>query len=877
MRNQTSRIGYEPESARSNSETEIDHACVTEEIQPHLAVVAHRLVHQSGDEGGLSSEAASADHVAGIASRIEAPLWQAFAGFGIELCPSSIPPPNIMAQQFEALQLLLSLPGELDWSAQLRFVAVPLTAGGILQPRANCKPNLRLSLLLTCRGATRGTAVGRVRDAAGAVRNIGQFLASSTYVHPFTSMEDLRSEVRFFRPREVVELTRNVVEVGDEQNRFDLPSLCPLSPGYGHWLLAQLQDAASSLRRSFAWIVTLQPAVDLARSRDFLDAQLHEEGSKYPWATGHAETGRVSVIDDAAQSARACAILSRHLAGLAGQCGRVQAFLCTDGTSIPGALIAASLTETTATSDGTVTSLTWSRPVHPRELATARRAISDARIVDWQGIHYQVRYRGMNDGRRMASLLDLAHLAPTTQIVALFHLPVIAWRGMLTEESSHSVEAWLPAAPVTRSGSIILGDNVSGTRRQPIAISMDGRRRHVYISGQTGVGKTTLMINLINEDLVAGRGLAVIDPDGQLVEQILALVPADRAGDVVLFDPFDVDRPVGFNFLENSSEDERYLVAEAFIDLLYKLFDPHHTGIVGPRLEHAVRNALLTAMSMPGSTLLEVVRILTDRDYVEVVLQYVEDPIVRSYWTNQVANTSDFHRSEVLDYIASKFSMFVTNRTLRNIIGQPTSSFSLRTIMDREQILLVSLAQGRLGEHLSKFLGMILLPKILSAALSRVDTPEAERPDFSLYVDEFQTYASPAFVDMLSRGRKYRLACVCAHQHVGQLSTELREAIFGNVGTLIAMRSGVHDAPLLTAAMQPSVFSPVDYIQLPNFKGIAQVLDRNARTPAFTLATRPAPHGFGPDWVSTVRELSRATYGRARSSVERDIELRVAT
>lgn len=521
--------------------------------------------------------------------------------------------------------------------------------------------------------------------------------------------------------------------------------------------------------------------------------------------------------------------------------------------------------------------MTWMRPVHPKELAAAKEAITEARVCDWQALHDITRFRSANESRLAQSELGLNHIAPALQVFALFHFPVVVGRGLREAEVSPTSEAWLSAPPSSEPDAIALGDNVSGSRSQPIRISMDGRRRHIYISGQTGVGKTTTMINLIHQDLAAGRGLAVIDPDGQLVDQILALVPGSRAQDVVLFDPFDVDRPIGFNFLQSASQDERDLVTEAFIWLLYQLFDPRHVGIVGPRLEHAVRNAFLTAMSLPESTLLEVVRILTDRNFAARAVQHVEDPVVRSYWTDQVAQTSDFHRSEVLDYIASKFSLFVTNRTLRNIIAQPTSSFSLREIMDQRQILLVNLAQGRLGDHLSKFLGMTLLPKILSAAFSRVDTPEADREDFTLYVDEFQTYASPAFVDMLSRGRKYRLSLVMAHQHVGQLSEELRDAVFGNVGTLIAMRSGVHDAHLLTAAMQPSRFGPSDYIELPNFTAIAQVLSDGARTPAFTLATRSAPDGRGTKWTQQLREVSRETYGRDRKAVELDIERRLAT
>jgi hypothetical protein len=302
--------------------------------------------------------------------------------------------------------------------------------------------------------------------------------------------------------------------------------------------------------------------------------------------------------------------------------------------------------------------------------------------------------------------------------------------------------------------------------------------------------------------------------------------------------------------------------------LLYQLFDPQRTGIIGPRFEHAARNALLTAMASQGTTLVEVVRVLTDPGFARALLPNVRDPMVRRYWTDQIASTSDFHRSEVLDYIVSKFSPFVHNPLVRNIIGQSESTFSLRQIMDEGKILLVNLAQGRLGQKLSTFLGMVLVPRLLFAAMSRMDMPEHERRDFGVFVDEFQQYATPAFVDVLSGARKYRLNLVMANQHAGQLHEDIRQAIFGNVGTLIAMRAGIQDAVLLAAAMRPSEFEVADYIGLTNFRAIAQVLVNGRRTPCFTLATRSAPASQGTAWAEMVRTQSRQRYGRPRAVVE---------
>jgi hypothetical protein len=249
----------------------------------------------------------------------------------------------------------------------------------------------------------------------------------------------------------------------------------------------------------------------------------------------------------------------------------------------------------------------------------------------------------------------------------------------------------------------------------------------------------------------------------------------------------------------------------------------------------------------------------------------VTDPVVRRYWTDQIANTSDFHKSEVLDYVVSKFSNFVTNRLVRNIVGQSESTFDLRAIMDEGKILLVNLAQGKLGQKLSAFLGSVIVPRILMAALSRVDLPEEARRPFALYVDEFQAYATPAFVDIVSGARKYGLTITMAHQHVAQLPGEVREAILGNVGTQLAMRVGVHDAALLAASMQPSAFGVEDYVELPNFRAVARVLADGRHRPCFTLATRPMPPTRGQEWAEAVRERSRRRYGRAREVVEREI------
>src|SRR3989337_3300579 len=262
---------------------------------------------------------------------------------------------------------------------------------------------------------------------------------------------------------------------------------------------------------------------------------------------------------------------------------------------------------------------------------------------------------------------------------------------------------------------------------------------------------------MVLQDIKAGHGVAFIDPHGDAAEDILNQIPPERAEDVIYFNPADTERPIGMNMLEAETEQEKHFVATYIVGLMYKLYDPHKTGIIGPRFEHAVRNAMLTVMSEPGNTFVEVVRVLTDAKFVQELLPKVEDPVVRRYWTDQIAQTADFHKSEVLDYIVSKFGRFVTDKMMRNIIGQSASAFNFRNVMDEGKILLINLAKGKIGEENSNFLGLILVPKILAAAMSRVDTQEEERRDFFLYVDEFQNFATETFADILAEARKFRL------------------------------------------------------------------------------------------------------------------------
>jgi len=407
----------------------------------------------------------------------------------------------------------------------------------------------------------------------------------------------------------------------------------------------------------------------------------------------------------------------------------------------------------------------------------------------------------------------------------------------------------------------------------------------MYIIGKTGVGKSELLKEMIKQDINAGRGVCVIDPHGDLIEDTLRYVPPERAEDVILFDPSETDRPMGLNLLEAKTEEQKHFITGAIINLMYKLYDPQRTGIIGPRFEHAVRNAMLTIMCEEGSTFIEIVRVMTDQKFVQELLPKVQDPIVRRYWTDQIAQTSDFHKSEVLDYIVSKFGRFVTNKMMRNIIGQSKSSFDFRDVMDNGKILLINLSKGKLGEENSTFLGLLIIPKILAAAMSRVDTPEEDRRDFFLYVDEFQNFLTDGIVTILSEARKYKLALTIGHQFLGQLTreggnTKIKDAVFGNVGNKAIMRIGEEDAPFLGKVVGDDLVDPKDLQQIENYSFYLKMLTDGKPTPAFSCRSfyGDSPYDMigkpNPEIAEVARQISRLKYGRDRNIIENEIKLR---
>ena len=462
----------------------------------------------------------------------------------------------------------------------------------------------------------------------------------------------------------------------------------------------------------------------------------------------------------------------------------------------------------------------------------------------------------------------------TEELATLFHFP----NRQITTPHIHWLHSKTAPAPaeIPEEG-LYLGKSVYRGVERKICMGDDDRRRHMFIIGATGVGKTELMKRMIMQDINAGHGICFMDPHGDAVEDILKMIPPERAEDVIYFRPSDTERPMGLNLMEAQTEDQKHFVASAIINMMYKLFDPYKTGIVGPRFEHAVRNAMLTIMSEQGTTFVELMRVLTDARYVQELLPKVTDPIIRRYWTDQIAQTSDFHKSEVLDYITSKFGRFVTNKMIRNIIGQSQSSFSFRDVMDNGKILLINLAKGELGEENSNFLGLILVPRILMAAMSRSDTPEDQRRDFYLYVDEFQNFATPDFAVILSEARKYKLNLTVANQFIGQMEEEVKNAVFGNVGTKISFRVGVTDANYLQHEFSPT-FAEDDLLIVERFHAyVKTIVNSQPQTPFsidIDLDFTKINAMKNERTAEIIKEMSRLKHGRDVRLVDAEITRR---
>ncbi len=465
----------------------------------------------------------------------------------------------------------------------------------------------------------------------------------------------------------------------------------------------------------------------------------------------------------------------------------------------------------------------------------------------------------------------------TAELATLYHFP----NGHINTPHIH----WLTSKRAPASGeiptkpdkgSVYLGVNNYRGIKRPIHMYLKDRRRHFYYVGKTGAGKTVMLQHMILQDIRNGQGLAFLDPHGDAVEWLLERIPPERVEDVIYFNPADTERPIGLNIMEWYTETDKHIVVNGFLGLLNKLFDPHNQGITGPRFEQAVRNAMLTVMSKKGTGLLEVMLVLQNDQYAKQYFPFLKDEIVKRYWTEQIANTQEFHKSEVLGYIVSKFDRFITNMLMRNIIAQSKSGFDFRYAMDNRKILLINLSKGLVGEENSQFLGLLIIPKILQAAMSRADLSEDQRKDFFLYVDEFQNFATPDFAIILSEARKYRLNLIVANQYIAQMTETVRDSVFGNVGSLGSFKVGVNDAQYLENEFTP-VFTQSDIINLENLNMYIKLLSKGEYAPPFSLQLdtdlvfkTPGDKNIG----HLVKQLSRLKYGRDKRLVEAEIKAR---
>lgn len=395
-----------------------------------------------------------------------------------------------------------------------------------------------------------------------------------------------------------------------------------------------------------------------------------------------------------------------------------------------------------------------------------------------------------------------------------------------------------------------------------VMLAPDERRRHLYVIGQTGTGKSTLLLNLIRQDLAAGEGLALLDPHGDLALAALEYVPSRRTNDLVYLDPADTGRPIGFNPLAQAPEDLKPVVADGLVSAFRHVWPDSW----GPRLDYILTNAVRALLDVPGATLLMLPRLLIDDGFRSpLVMHHVRDPVVRSFWLNEYAGYGDSFRREAISPIQNKIGKALMVPSLRNMLAQPRSTITIRRLMDEGAIVICNLAKGALGESTAHLLGALLTTTIAQAALSRVDTPAAQRRPFHLYADEFQSFATESFALILSEARKYGLTLTIGHQYLDQLPDQLRAAVFGNVGSFIACRPGATDAPVL--AEQIGLGGPDGLLDLPNFAAWARLLKNGVPTSPIRLTLNEAPRSRRPN-THRLAATSRMRFGRPRSEVE---------
>lgn len=408
-------------------------------------------------------------------------------------------------------------------------------------------------------------------------------------------------------------------------------------------------------------------------------------------------------------------------------------------------------------------------------------------------------------------------------------------------------------------------------QERAFGIKKDDRRRHMYIIGKTGMGKSNLLENMAIQDIRNGEGVCVVDPHGEFADKMIKAVPTHRINDVIYFNPADSEFPIAFNILEAVDEDKKNLVASGMMGVFKKIWP----DVWSPRMEYILNNTILALLDYPGSTMLGVNRMMSDGDFRKRVYPKIKDPVVKSFWINEFDKWEDKFRKEAVAAIQNKVGQFLSSWVIRHIVGQPKSTIDMQDIMDKQKILIVNLSKGRIGEDAMRLLGGMIITKLQLAAMARVNVPEEERKDFYLFVDEFQNFATESFANILSEARKYRLDLILAHQYINQLSndqnTVVRDAIFGNVGTIISFRVGADDAEFLEKEFEP-VFMMNDLVNLEKYHVYLKLMIDGIAGDAFSATTlSPADLSDTKDNAEKVINTSRERYGKSREKVEERI------
>ena len=456
-----------------------------------------------------------------------------------------------------------------------------------------------------------------------------------------------------------------------------------------------------------------------------------------------------------------------------------------------------------------------------------------------------------------------------TELASIFHLPHetvatpnIVWSGSKKGEPP----AKLPLIENSPEGALtVLGLTNFRNTFHEFGIKGDDRRRHIYIVGKSGTGKSTLIENMAIDDVVRGKGVIVVDPHGELADKVLSCVPDERINDVIVFDPADRSYPIGFNLLEHVEDDFKGMVASGFVGIFKKIFGDSW----GPRLEHILRNTVLALLDYPDSTMLDIPRMLTDNRFRDRAVEKVTDPVIREFWINEFAQYDSKFRTEAVSPILNKVGQFLATATIRNIVGQAKSRINIREIMDQKKILIVNLSRGKIGEDNSALLGAMMITKIQLAAMSRADVTADQRPDTYLYVDEFQNFATESFASILSEARKYNLCLTMANQYVEQMTEEVRSAVFGNAGTIVSFRVGGTDADFLVKEFEP-VFESNDLVNLDKYNIYIKLLIDGISSPAFSAKTLPPVQQLTGN-VEKIIDQSHKKYSTLRTEIEAQI------